>query len=139
MLNLPLIFSMELHVSPWWIALDLGCVRYDSTIVIVRYYSVTASGRVGNGAIAPEARYCAILWRGEHRIERRHLTGTAWKRLDVEVASASSSVDPDSEVWRSLAPQDAGAEIIATSMVDITAAPLRVAAAIDAQLRDEQR
>jgi hypothetical protein len=107
--------------------------------MIVRYYTISASGRVGNGAIAPEARYCAILWRDEHRIERRHLTGGAWKRLDVEVTFASSSVEPDSEVWRSLAPQDAGAEIMATSMADITAAPLRVAAAIDAQLRDEQR
>ena len=107
--------------------------------MLVRYYAITAGGRVGNGAVAPEARYCAILWRGEHRIERRHLTGSAWKRLDVEVVSASSSVDVDSEVWRALAPHDGGAEILATSMADVSAAPLRVAAAIDAELRENGR
>lgn len=107
--------------------------------MLVRYYAITASGRVGHGAIAPGARYCAILWRNEHRIERRHLTGGAWKRLDVEVADASSSVSPDSEVWQSLAPSDPGAEILATSMVDVTAAPTRMAAAIDAQLREQER
>lgn len=107
--------------------------------MIVRYYAITAFGRVGHGAISPEARYCAILWQGEHRIERRHLTGGAWKKLDVEVSSASSSVERESEVWQSLAPNDAGAEILATSMVDVSAAPLRVAAAIDAQLREQGR
>jgi len=107
--------------------------------VIVRYYSVHAFGRVGVGALAPEARYCAILWRGEHRIERRHITGAAWKQLDGEVASASSSVAVESEVWRAFTPNDAGAEIIATSMTDVTAAPLRVAAAIDASLREHVR
>lgn len=104
--------------------------------MIVRFYSISAFGRVGMGAIAPDARYCAILWRQEHRIERRHLTGTAWKALDVEVGAASSRVEAESEVWRALAPNDHGAEILATSMTDVTAAPLRVAAAIDALLRE---
>jgi len=107
--------------------------------VIVRYYSVHAFSRIGVGALAPEARYCALLWRGEHRIERRHLTGSAWKQLDGEVASASSSVAVESEVWRAFTPNDTGAEIIATSMTEVTAAPMRVAAAIDAALRDQLR
>ena len=104
--------------------------------MIVRYYDISASGRVGKGAIAPEARYCAVLWRDEHRIERRHFTAGVWRRLEEEAASASSSVDGDSEVRRAFAPSDAAAEIMATSMVDLSAAPLRVAAAIDAQLRE---
>lgn len=104
--------------------------------MIVRYYDVNAFGRSGKGAIAPAARYCAILWRGEHRIERRHLTGGAWKQLEIEIADASSRVEMESEVWRSFAPNDAGAEILATSMTDITAAPTRMAAAIDATLRE---
>lgn len=107
--------------------------------MLVRYYAITATGRVGRAAIAPDVRYCAILWQGEHRIERRHLTGGAWKQLEVEVASASSSVDIDSEVWRSLAPNDTGADILATSMVDVSAAPTRVAAAIDAELREAMK
>ncbi len=107
--------------------------------MIVRYYAVSAFGRIGTGAIAPDARYCAVLWRGEHRIERRHLTGGAWKQLEIEVADASSSVAVESEVWRAFAPNDASAEIMATSMTDVTAAPLRVAAAIDALLREHER
>lgn len=105
--------------------------------MIVRYYSIRAFGRSGVGAIAPAARYCAVLWRGEHRIERRHLTGGAWKQLEVEVADASSSVAVESEVWHAFAPNETGAEIMATSMSDVTAAPLRVAAAIDALLREQ--
>jgi len=105
--------------------------------VIVRYYDVSAFGRLGTGAIAPDARYCAILWRGEHRIERRHLTGGAWKKLEIEVADASSRVEVESEAWRAFAPNDITAEIVATSMNDVTAAPLRVAAAIDALLREQ--
>lgn len=104
--------------------------------MIVRFYTISAFRRVGRGAIAPDARYCAILWRAEHRIERRHLTGDAWKQLEAEVAAAASRVDYESEVWRAFTPNDAGAEIMATSMIDVSAAPLRVAAAIDAQLRD---
>ena len=107
--------------------------------MIVRYYSVSAFGRIGTGAIAPEARYCAVLWRQEHRIERRHLTGGAWKKLELEVADASSRVEVESEVWRAFAPNDHAAEIMATSMNDVTAAPLRVAAAIDALLRTHDR
>lgn len=107
--------------------------------MIVRYYDVSAFGRIGTGAISPDARYCAILWRGEHRIERRHLTGGAWKKLEVEVSDASSSVAVESEVWRAFAPNDHAAEILATSMNDVTAAPLRVAAAIDALLRERKR
>ena len=104
--------------------------------MIVRYYDVRASGREGRGAIAPDARYCAVLWRGEHRIERHHLTTQAWRQLEAEVVDASSRVEVDSEVWRSFAPNDTGAEIQATQMTDVTAAPTRVAAAIDAMLRD---
>jgi hypothetical protein len=111
---------------------------YDAA-VIVRYYAIQAFGRIGAGAIATEARYCAVLWRGEHRIERRHLTGGAWKQLEVEVVGASSSVHADSEVWRAFTPNDAGAEIMATCMGEVTAAPLRVAAAIDALLREQAR
>ena len=107
--------------------------------MIVRYYAVSAFGRIGTGAIAPEARYCAILWREEHRIERRHLTGGAWKKLDFEVAAASSRVEVESEVWRAFAPNDHAAEIMATSMNEVTAAPLRLAAAIDALLREQVR
>lgn len=106
--------------------------------MIVRYYDVRAFGRSGTGALAPGVRYCAILWRGEHRIERRHLTGGAWKQLEIEVADASSSVAIDTEVWRAFAPNDASAEIMATSMTDVTAAPLRMGAAIDALLREQQ-
>lgn len=106
--------------------------------MIVRYYDVRAFGRTGIGALAPGARYCAILWRGEHRIERRHLTGASWKQLESEVGDASSSVAANSEVWHAFAPNDAGAEIMAISMTDVSAAPLRMAAAIDALLREQQ-
>jgi hypothetical protein len=104
--------------------------------VIVRYYRIRAYGRSGAAAIAPEARYCAILWHGEHRIERRHIPGNSWKPLTEEATSASSSVAIDSEVHRAFAPNDNAAEIQATDLVDLTAAPLRIAAAIDAQLRE---
>ena len=104
--------------------------------MIVRYYDIAASGRVGRAAIAPDARYCAVLWHGEHRVERRHCSGLVWARLEIEASSASSSVAPESEVRQALAPSDPGAEIIATSMIDLTAAPSRIAATIDAQLRD---
>ena len=109
--------------------------EYDATM-IVRFYSITAFGRSGHAAVAPEARYCAVLWRGEHRIERRHLTGSAWKQMEREVADASSSVGPDAEVRRAFAPGDSAADILATSMTDVSAAPWRVAAAIDAALRE---
>lgn len=105
--------------------------------MIVRYYSIRAYGRVGVGAIAPEARYCAILWRGEHRIERRHLPGGLWKQVESEVAAAASSVAADSEVGRAFAPNDAAATIVALNLVDVSAAPLRVAAAIDGELREQ--
>ncbi len=104
--------------------------------MIVRYYQIRAYGRSGAAAIAPDARYCAILWHGEHRIERRHIPGNAWKPLTAEATSASSSVAIDSEVHRAFAPTDGAAEILATDLVDLTAAPLRIAAAIDAQLRE---
>lgn len=104
--------------------------------MIVRYYTIRAYGRTGAAAIAPDARYCAILWHGEHRIERRHIPGSAWKPLTAEAASASSSVAIDSEVHRAFAPTDPAAEIMATDLVDVTAAPLRIAAAIDAALRE---
>jgi hypothetical protein len=105
--------------------------------VIVRFYALRALGRVGHGAIAPDARYCAILWRGEHRIERRHLPAAAWPKVESEVHAAASSVDVDSDVRRAFAPNDANADILALALVDITAAPMRIAAAIDAQLRDQ--
>jgi hypothetical protein len=104
--------------------------------VIARYYTIRAYGRSGAAAIAPDARYCAVLWNGEHRIERRHIPGNSWKALASEAVAASSSVAADSEVRRALAPGDAAAEILATDLVDVSAAPLRVAAAIDAQLRE---
>lgn len=107
--------------------------------VIVRYYSIRAYGRVGAGAIAPDARYCAVLWQGEHRIERRHIPGSVWKPLEAEAVAASSSVAIDSEVHRAFAPNDATADIMATDLIDVSAAPLRIAAAIDAQLRDQNR
>ena len=105
-------------------------------MVIVRYYTIRAYGRIGAGAIAPDARYCAILWQGEHRIERRHIPGSAWKPLEAEATAASSSVAIDSEVHRAFAPNDNVAEIMATDLIDVSAAPLRIAAAIDAQLRE---
>jgi hypothetical protein len=105
--------------------------------VLVRYYSLSAYGRVGRGAIAPDARYCAILWRGEHRIERRHLPAAVWPTVTAEVSAAEASVAADSEVRRAFAPNDATAEIRALTLADITAAPLRVAAAIDSQLREQ--
>ena len=104
--------------------------------MIVRFYDVKALGRIGKGAIAPAAHYCAVLWRGEHRIERRHLNGSVWAQLEREVADASSRVEMESGVWRALAGNDRHAEIMATSMTDVTAAPTRVAAAIDAALRE---
>ena len=104
--------------------------------MIVRYYSIRAYGRIGAGAIAPDARYCAILWQGEHRIERRHIPGSHWRQLESETTAASSSVAGDSEVHRAFAPNDKAADIMATDLVDVTASPLRVAAAIDAQLRE---
>jgi hypothetical protein len=104
--------------------------------MIVRYYTIRAYGRSGAGAIAPDARYCAILWHGEHRIERRHIPGSAWRQLEAEAAAASSSVAADSEVRRAFAPNDAAAEILATDLIDVSAAPLRIAAAIDAGLRE---
>ncbi len=104
--------------------------------MIVRFYDVSALGRTGKGAIAPAARYCAVLWRGEHRIERRHLPGGAWAQLERDVTEASSRVESDSEVWRALAGNDPHAEVLATSMTDLTAAPTRVPAAIDAALRE---
>jgi hypothetical protein len=105
--------------------------------VIVRYYSIRAYGRTGAGAIAPDARYCAVLWHGEHRIERRHIPGGSWKQLEAEATAAPSSVAIESEVHRAFAPNDKAAEIIATDLIDLTAAPLRIAAAIDAQLREQ--
>jgi hypothetical protein len=109
--------------------------RVISNLVVVRYYSIRAYGRTGAGAIAPDARYCAILWHGEHRIERRHIPGGQWKQLEAEATAASSSVEIDSEVHRAFAPNDNAADILATDLIDVSAAPLRVAAAIDAQLR----
>ncbi len=105
--------------------------------MIVRYYRIRAYGRIGAGAIAPDARYCAILWQGEHRIERRHVPGGQWRQLESEATAAPSSVGIDSEVHRAFAPNDAAAEIMATDLMDVSAAPLRIAAAIDAQLRDQ--
>lgn len=107
--------------------------------MIVRFYSVAAFGRTGAAAVSPEARYCAILWRGEHRIERRHLAGPHWTRLTTEVAAASSSVAIGSEVHQALTPSDPHAEILAVSLTNVTAAPLRIAAAIDGELRDYLR
>jgi hypothetical protein len=114
----------------------LHTAGYDRS-VIVRYYTIKAYGRIGVAAIAPDARYCAILWQGEHRIERRHIPGSQWKPLEAEATAASSSVAIDSEVHRAFAPNDAAADIMATDLIDVSAAPLRIAAAIDAQLRDQ--
>lgn len=107
--------------------------------MIVRYYTIRAYGRSGAGAIAPDARYCAILWQGEHRIERRHIPGGQWKQLESEATAAPSSVAIDSEVHRAFAPNDANADIMATDLIDVSAAPLRIAAAIDAQLREQAK
>lgn len=113
--------------------------RVISKVVIVRYYSIRAYARSGAAAIAPDARYCAILWEGEHRIERRHVPGSQWKQLEAEATAASSSVARDSEVHRAFAPNDDAADIMATDLMDVSAAPLRVAAAIDAQLREQAK
>lgn len=107
--------------------------------MIVRYYTIRAYGRSGAGAIAPDARYCAVLWQGEHRIERRHIPGSHWKKLEAEATAAPSSVAIDSEVHQAFAPNDAAAEILATDLIDLTASPLRIAAAIDAQLREKAK
>ena len=75
--------------------------------VVKVYQGVTSSAQLAaDVAIAPAARYCAVLWRGEHRIERRHLPGGAWAQLERDVTEASSRVESDSEVWRALAAND---------------------------------
>lgn len=95
---------------------------------------------VAHVLVCPDARYASVRWLEASRLERRHLAAAAWPVVARELAEGwpKGLVPADAATARALLPEDQRhLQLQALTEPPIAAAPLALAAALDAYLHQQ--